>query len=142
MSGFLLDTNVPSELVRTRPDARVENWVYSKDEQSLYLSAVTIGELRQGIVPLPGGKRRAKLERWLEKDLVPQFRGRILPVNHFIADRWGTLSGECRLRGTPLNTADGMIAATALEYEFIVVTRNVKDFRGLGVTVFNPWEAV
>jgi toxin FitB len=142
MSGFLLDTNIPSELIRTRPEPRVGNWVYAKDEQSLYLSAVTIGELRRGFVILPASKRRTELEQWFENDLVPRFRGRILPVTHSIADRWGILGGECQLRGTPLNTADGMIAATALEHDLTVVTRNMKDFAGLGVTVFNPWNAV
>ena len=142
MSGFLLDTNIASELIRARPEPRVANWVYAKDEQSLYLSAVSIGELRRGFVILPASKRRTELEQWFEDDLVPRFRGRILPVTFSIADRWGILDGECQLRGTPLNTADGMIAATALEYDLTVVTRNVKDFAGLGVTVFNPWDAV
>jgi toxin FitB len=140
VSGFLLDTNIPSELIRTRPEPRVANWVYARDEQSLFLSVVSIGELRRGFVVLPASKRRTELEQWFENDLVPRFRGRILPVSFPIADRWGLLGGECQLRGTPLNTADGMIAATALEHDLTVVTRNVKDFAGLGVTVFNPWD--
>jgi predicted nucleic acid-binding protein len=82
------------------------------------------------------------LEKWFHTDLLVWFRGRVLPVTHFIADRWGVLDGECQLRGTPLNTADGMIAATALENGLTVVTRNVKDFAGLGVTIFNPWDGV
>jgi predicted nucleic acid-binding protein len=142
VSGFLLDTNIPSELIRSRPEPRVGNWVYYQDEQLLYLSAVSIGELRRGFVILPASKRRTDLEQWFEDDLVPRFRGRILPVTYSIADRWGILDGECQLRGTPLNTADGMIAATALEHDLTVVTRNLKDFAGLGVTVFNPWDAV
>ncbi len=142
MNGFLLDTNIPSELIRTRPDPRVGNWVYAQDEQSLYLSAVSIGELRRGIVILPASKRRTELEQWLQNDLVPRFRERILPVTHSIGDRWGVLDGHCQLKGTPLNTADGMIAATALEHGLTIVTRNVRDFAGLGVTVLNPWDAV
>jgi predicted nucleic acid-binding protein len=141
VSGFLLDTNVPSELIRARPEPRVANWVYTRDEQSLYLSAVSIGELRRGFVILPASKRRTELELWFENDLAPRFRGRILPVTQSVADHWGTLAGECQLRGTPLSMADGMIAATALEHDLTVVTRNVKDFAGLGVTVFNPWDA-
>jgi predicted nucleic acid-binding protein len=70
---------------------------------------------------------------------MPRFQGRILPVTHLIADRWGVLDGECRLKGTPLNTADGMIAATASEHNLTIVTRNVKDFARLGVAVLNPW---
>jgi len=142
VSGFLLDTNIPSELIRTRPEPRLENWVYAQDEQALYLSVVSIGELRRGFVLLSAIKRRPALEQWFENDLVPRFRGRILPVTYAIADRWGRLDGECQLRGAPLNTADGLIAATALEHDLTVVTRNVKDFAGLGVTLFNPWNAV
>ncbi len=142
MSGFLLDTNIPSELIRTRPDARVENWVYAKDEQSLHLSVVSIGELRRGLVILSASKRRTELERWFENDLLPRFHGRILAVTHSIADRWGVLDGQCQLKGTPLNTADGMIAATAIEHDLTIVTRNVRDFAGLGVEVFNPWDVV
>ena len=139
MSGFLLDTNIPSELVRSRPHPRVEHWFFSQHEPSLFLSAVTIGELRKGFVLLQAGPRRAQLERWLESSLVPRFQGRILSVTHAIANRWGALDGQCQLKGAPLNTADGMIAATALVHSFTVVTRNVKDFEGLGVTLLNPW---
>ena len=142
MSGFLLDTNIPSELIRSRPDSRVEKWVYAQDEQSLYLSVVSIGELRRGLVILPASKRRSELERWFENDLLPQFEGRILPVTRSIADRWGVLDGECQVKGTPLNTADGMIAATAIEHGLTVVTRNIRDYAGLGVEALNPWDAV
>ena len=142
MSGFLLDTNIPSELIRSRPDPRVEKWVYAQDEQSLYLSVVSIGELRRGLVILPASKRRSELERWFENDLLPRFGGRILPVTRSIADRWGILDGQCQLKGTPLNTADGMIAATAVEHGLTVVTRNIRDYAGLGVEALNPWDAV
>jgi predicted nucleic acid-binding protein len=105
-----------------------------------FLSAVTIGEIRKGLIVLPDSRRRSELEAWFHNDLLPWFRNRILPVTHGVADRWGILDGQCQLRGTPLNTADGMIAATALEHNLTVVTRNVRDFAGLGVGVFNPWE--
>jgi predicted nucleic acid-binding protein len=81
------------------------------------------------------------LEVWFETELLAWFRGRILPVTHSIADRWGALDGQCQLKGTPLNTADGMIAATALDCDLTLVTRNVKDFAGLGGVVFNPWDS-
>ena len=142
MSGFLLDTNIPSELIRSRPDSSVEKWVYAQDEQSLYLSVVSVGELRRGCVLLPASKRRNELERWFENDLLPRFEGRILPVTRAIADRWGVLDGQCQLKGTPLNTADGMIAATAIEHGLTVVTRNIRDYAGLGVEALNPWDVV
>ena len=140
--GFLLDTNVPSELTRPVPDVRVSGWVDAQDNASLYLSVVTVGELRRGLTILPLGKRRTQLEYWFEQHLLPLFAGRILPVTQRVGNHWGVLGGQCQLRGTPLNTADGMIAATALEHDLTVVTRNSKDFAGLGVTVFNPWDAV
>jgi predicted nucleic acid-binding protein len=140
MTGFLLDTNVPSELIRTRPDPRVTEWVRTQDEQSLFLSAVSVGELRRGITILPAGERRLRLEQWFEKDLLPWFEGRILPLTKTIANLWGILDGECQLRGTPANTADGMIAATALEHDLALVTRNTKDFTNLGVAIVNPWD--
>jgi toxin FitB len=140
VSGFLLDTNIPSELIRSRPDPNVQGWVFSQDEDALFLSAITIGELRRGFILLPPGPRRTQLENWLETVLVPRFHGRMLPVTYSIADRWGELDGQCQQRGTPLNMADGLIAATAFEHGLTVVTRNVKDFVGLGIALLNPWE--
>ena len=113
MSGLLLDTNIPSELIRSQPELRIERWFYAQDEQSLFLSAISIGELRRGFMLLPAGKRRSQLEHWFHHDLVPRFGRRILPVTHAIADRWGILGAERQLAGTPLDTADGLIAATA-----------------------------
>jgi len=106
---------------------------------TLFLSAVTIGEIRKGLIVLPLGRRRSELEMWFHTDLLTWFHNRVLPVTSAVADRWGVLDGQCQLRGTPLNTADGMIAATAIEHGLTVVTRNVKDFSGLGVDLFNPW---
>jgi toxin FitB len=141
VSGFLLDTNVPSELIKPAPSARVRDWVAAQDNASLYLSVVSVGELRWGLTVLPQSKRRRQLEQWFEQYLLPLFAGRILPVTQSVGNRWGVLGGECQLRGSPLNTADGMIAATALERDLTLVTRNSRDFAGLGVTVFNPWDA-
>jgi predicted nucleic acid-binding protein len=141
-SGFLVDTNVPSELTKPIPDVRVRDWVDAQDDASLYLSVITVGELRRGFTLLPPGKRRTQLEQWFDQYLLPLFADRILPVTQRVGDRWGVLGGDCQLRGSLLKTADGLIAATALEHDLTVVTRNVRDFAGLGVTVLNPWEAV
>src|SRR6266567_4658850 len=119
MSGFLLDTNVPSELIRARPEPRVAAWLDAQTDEQLFLSVVTLGEIRKGFTILRDAKRSAYLENWLKGDLLPWFAGRILPVIQAIADRWGVLDGESQLRGTPLNTADGMIAATALDHGLI-----------------------
>lgn len=133
MKGYLLDTNIPSEFSRERPDPRVVEWLKVQPATSLFLSAVTVGEIRKGLILLPARRRRSELEMWFHTDLLVWFRNRILPVTQVVADRWGILDGECQLRGTPLNTADGMIAATSIEHDLTVVTRNVKDFAGLGI---------
>jgi predicted nucleic acid-binding protein len=141
VNGYLPDTNIPSEFSRDRPEPRVVRWLKAQPVTTLFLSAVTIGEIRKGLIVLPQGRRRTELETWFHTELLTWFRDRILPVIQSIADRWGVLEGQCQLKGTPLNTADGMIAATALEHDLRVVTRNVKDFAGLGVEIFNPWDA-
>jgi toxin FitB len=141
MSGFLVDTNVPSELVRSQPEPSVERWIAAQNLDSLFISAVSFGELRKGITLLSPGKRRIELESWIEGDLSILFSGRILSVTRSISERWGMLDAGRQLAGRPLNTADGMIAATALEHDLTVVTRNVNDFDQLGVTILNPWKA-
>jgi len=80
------------------------------------------------------------LQHWLDHTLHPWFSGRILPIDESVAQRWGVLDGKCQFQGTPLNAADGLIAATALEHDLTIVTRNAKDFDGPGVGIFNPWE--
>jgi predicted nucleic acid-binding protein len=139
VSGFLLDTNIPSEFRNPRPEPRVVQWVDSVAEDSVFISVVTLGEIRKGCELLDAGKRRKELERWLEVDLREWFAGRILPVTDAIAERWGRLDAQRQRLGLPLNTADGQIAATAQHHGLTLVTRNVKDFSDLGVSVFNPW---
>ena len=140
MSGFLLDTNVPSELTRSHSDPHVERWLTEADDKQLFISVITIGELMKGLTILPASKRRSNLQDWLDFTMRPWFDSRVLPVDEPIAERWGILAGECHLRGTPVSTTDGLIAATALEHDLVIVTRNVKDFTRLGVAILNPWE--
>jgi toxin FitB len=142
VSGFLLDTNVPSELTRIKPDPRVARWLENADDDELHLSVISIGEFCKGFTVHPEEHRRASLREWLDSTLRPWFAGRILPVSEAISERWGILEGECQLKGLTLDAPDGIIAATALEHDLTIVTRNVKDFAGLGVTIFNPWDAV
>jgi toxin FitB len=142
MNGFLLDTNIPSEMTRPSPQPSVSGWLDDADDEELYFSVVSLGEILKGVTLLSESKRRSQLLQWLDETLRPWFEGRILPVSQPIAERWGVLAGQCQLQGRPLNVVDGFIAATALEHDLTVVTRNVKDFAGLGVAVFNPWDAV
>lgn len=140
MKRYLLDTNIPSELVKTQPEPRLVEWLDAQEDESLFLSVVTLGEIRKGLTILPDGKRRRFLEGWYIDELLPWFDGRILPVSATVAERWGELDGIRQLQGIPLNTADGMIGATALEHGLILVTRNINDFVGLDLSLVNPWE--
>lgn len=115
-------------------------WLKAQPVTTLFLSAITIGEIRKGLVVMPQGRRRTDLEMWFHGELLVWFGNRILPVTHAVAERWGELEGQCQLKGKPLNTGDGLIAATAIELDLTVVTRNVKDFSGLGVAIMNPWD--
>jgi len=142
LSGFLLDTNCISEVVSIKPDPRVVAWLDAADERTLYLSALTLGEIRKGIMTLTVGKRRTQLEAWLEIDLRNRFAGRILPVDDAVADRWGLLAAEMKRKGRPMPAVDAMIAATAIHHNLTVVSRNVDDFKSVEVPLLNPWEAV
>ena len=141
MSGFLLDTNCISELVRPKPEPRVLEWMEAVDETLLYLSVLTVGEIRKGLAGLTQSKRRTLLENWLEVELQPRFSGRIMPIDTAIADRWGLLTAEAKRNGKPLSIIDGLLAATALQHNLTVVSRNISDFANTHVPVLNPWEA-
>lgn len=140
MSEFLVDTNVISEFVKPQPDARVIRWLDSAGPETLFVSVVTFGEIRLGIEDLPAGKRRAALEEWFEQGLPAWFDTHLLPVSKAIADRWARLTIHAKKRGASITTADGMIAATAVEHNLVIVTRNVTDFSTCGVRIVNPWE--
>ena len=140
MSGFLLDTNVISELVKPRPEANVTAWIEGIDESLLYLSVLTLGEIRRGIAVLPQSRRRTTLEAWLDKDLRARFEDRILAIDQEVADRWGLLTAAARNSGIVIPVIDGLLAATALEHNLTLVTRDTGQIPSMGVTVFNPWE--
>jgi len=139
MSGFLLDTNCISEVVAARPDPTVLNWIDTADETMLYLSVLTLGEIRKGLARLGQGARRTRLETWLEIELQARFSGRILPIDAAIADRWGLLESDSKPKGKTMSTIDALLAATALHHNLTMVTRNVTDFAGLSIPVLNPW---
>ena len=141
MSGFLLDTNCISEVVRPSPSPSVVAWFDAADESLLYLSVLTLGEIRKGIASLPQSRRRTSLESWLDADLRQRFEGRVLSVDASVADRWGLLAAEAKRRGRTLAVIDGLLAATALAHNLTVVSRNAADFAATHVPVLNPWDA-
>jgi predicted nucleic acid-binding protein len=138
VSGFLLDTNVISEVVKPKPHPGVTGWMATADESLLYLSVVTVGEIRKGISCCQDGARRAQLKAGLNT-LLSRFEDRILAVELAVADRWGHLTGDCKLRGQTLPVIDGILAATALHYGLTFVTRNSKDVQGTSVDTLDPW---
>jgi hypothetical protein len=142
MPGFLLDTNVISELTKRRPNARVVAWIDATPEDSLYLSVTTLGEVRIGIEMLDDGNpARASLQTWLEHDLRERFAGRILDFDDVVAERWGRIEAAARKRRASLPTIDAQLSATALHFGLTLATRNTADVTATGVAVFNPWAA-
>jgi predicted nucleic acid-binding protein len=137
--SWLLDTCVVSELVRPRPKASVVSWVLERDEDELFLSVITIGELEKGIARLPDSPKRVTLEQWVRRELADRFRGRLLAVDSGVAARWGALVGASEARGRPLPVIDSLIAATGLQHDLTVVTRNTDDLERCGARCINPW---
>ena len=138
--SLLLDTNVVSEFMKPRPDAAVVEWLRLQDEDALFLSTLTLAELHRGIALLPAGKKRTALAEWVEGELSERFEGRILPVDRTVSRVWGELMASAERRGRRLAAMDGLIAATAMSSQLDLVTRNVRDFEAVDVTLVNPWE--
>lgn len=134
--SYLLDTNVVSELARSRPEPAVADWFAGVSDEALYLSVLTLGELRKGVELLRQGAKRERLRLWLETDVPTWFGHRLLPVDAAVADRWGRLLAAARRTHS---TTDSLIAATALQHDLRLVTRNVADFDFAGLEVVNPW---
>lgn len=138
--SFLLDTNVVSEWTKPRPNAGVIDWLANADEDSVYLSVVTLAELRHGIQRLSPGKRRAQLDEWLHADLLLRFERRILPVDIAVADQGGHLVARCESRGRSIHAMDALIAATAEVNSLTLVTRNASDFSEVTKSIVDPWK--
>jgi predicted nucleic acid-binding protein len=140
VNAYLIDTNVLSELTKLTPDVRVEAFLRQSRDR-VFVSVLSIGEIRKGIGSLASGNRRALLQDWLDNEIMPWLGSRLLPVSLEIAERWGDLSAALRGKGRPRPVIDAILTATALHHDLIVVTRNVADYEGLGVSVLNPWDA-
>ena len=135
--SYLIDTNVLSELRRKEPNPRVVAWLQARPRQSLFLSVLTLGEIREGLERVPEPARKQALLDWLEVELPNYFVGRVLAIDAATADRWGRLMAQA---ARPLPAIDALLAATALHNDLALVTRNTKDFAGLDVPLINPWD--
>lgn len=135
--SYLLDTNVLSELVRARPEPAVLSWFDSVPDDGLYISVLTIGEIRKGVELVADAGRKEKLRVWLEHTLPDWFEDRVLPVDEAVAGQWGRMLAEVN---RPVPAIDSLLAATALQHDLRMVTRNAQDFGFPGLEVINPWK--
>lgn len=137
--NFLLDTNVVSEWLKPQPNRGVIDWLAQVDEDQVFLSVVTITEMRYGVERMAIGKRRKQLDQWLSEELPVRFEGRILPVDSAVADNCGKLMARSESLGRPIEARDAFIAATAEVYALTLVTRDVSDFQPVLKTILTPW---
>lgn len=138
--NYLLDTCIVSELVKPKPSVQVLSWLGSVEEDRLFLSVLTLGEIRKGIARLHEGEKRVSLERWVREDLRDRFADRLLTFDAEIAFAWGETAGRLEREGKRAPAVDGMIAATAKIHGLTVVTRNTPDLAAFEVPLLNPWE--
>ena len=137
---ILLDTNVISEPLRRAPDARVIKWIDAQSLETLYLSAITVAELRFGVANLPVGKRRDELQTSLENQILPLFAGRVCSFDMGCTTAYAELMAKAKSAGLAIAAADGYIASIAATNRFSIATRDVRPFQAAGVNVINPWD--
>jgi predicted nucleic acid-binding protein len=136
--GFLLDTNAVSEWVKPRPNPGVIDWMEMADEDRIFISVISLAELRYGVERMAAARRRSQLERWLQDELPLRFESRVLPVDNTVAEAWGRTVSRAEAAGRPIGAMDAFLAATAETHQLTLVTRNVSDFPLLKA-VLNPW---
>ena len=136
---YILDTNIISELINTNPNKRVLNFLNTLEEQEIYLSAITIGEIYFGIQKLSHGKRQKELLTWVEEQLLPRFHNKIINIDTKIMLQWAVLTNILKIKGSPLPIMDSLIGATCLAKNFTLVTRNEKDFQNIDIKIINPF---
>jgi toxin FitB len=136
---YLLDTCVISELIKMKPKPKIVQWIEKEEENNLFMSVLTIGEIHKGIEKLPESRKKEKLYDWVRYDLEERFQDRILNFDLQTAVIWGRIQAHSELTGRAMPAIDGLIAATGLSYGLTVVTRNTTDMEMSGVTLINPW---
>jgi hypothetical protein len=136
---IILDTNVISEPLRPAGDAGVLDWLDQQDIDTLYLTAVSVAELRFGIAALPLGKRKQRLEEEFEQRILSLFEGRILPFDEAVTTSYARIRSKAKSTGKAIGVADAFIAAIAAHHEFAIATRDISPFQAVGISVINPW---
>jgi predicted nucleic acid-binding protein len=137
--NFLLDTNLVSEWIKPRPNPGVVGWLADVDEDRVFISVVTLAELRHGVERLGIGRRRKRLDEWIEDELIFRFDKRILPIDTATADAWGRIVAHREGLGRPIGTMDAFIAAAARVHKLTLATRNKADFELTVDAIVNPW---
>jgi tRNA(fMet)-specific endonuclease VapC len=138
--NYVLDTNVISELIARQPNQTVVDWVDSLDPETVYLSTITIGELRKGIEKLAPSRRKDELTVWLTNDLLLRFADKIIDMTTNVMLTWGELTGRLEREGKAMSAIDSLIAASVLERKYTLATRNEDDFQHAGIALINPWK--
>ena len=138
--NYLLDTCVISELIMPKPSSKVIKWLRSCQEESLFLSSLTIGEIQKGISRLPDSRKRKKLQAWLDSELTQRFDRRIIGIDFKVAQKWGEIQASSEMAGLKMPVIDSLIASIGIVYDMAVVTRNTADMKNSGVRLFNPWK--
>lgn len=137
--SFLLDTNVVSEWIKPQPNPNVVAWLAEVDEDRVYMSVVSLAEIRHGVELMPIGRRRERLMSWLTDELPARFEGRILGIDQRIAEAWGIMMARSQKGGAQLGAMDAFFAATAHAHGLTLVTRNVRDFAKAIIPLLDPW---
>lgn len=136
---YLLDTCVISELIKPVPHKKVISWIKDIPSEMLFLSVITIGEIRKGIIKLPESKKKQKLALWLNT-ILEEYKERIITIDLMVADTWGIIQANAEKNGFPMSSIDGLIAATSYTHNLTLITRNEDDFTSCKIPIINPWK--
>jgi len=138
--NYLLDTCVISELIKPKPNSKVIKWLRSCQDESLFLSSLTIGEIQKEISRLPNSRKKNKLQNWLDSELIQRFDKRVLGIDFKVAQKWGEIQASSEIAGIKMPVIDSLIASIGIVFDLTVVTKNTVDMKNSGVRLFNPWE--
>ena len=138
--NYLLDTCVISELIKPKPNSKVINWLRSCQEENLFLSSLTIGEIQKGISKLPNSRKKHNLQEWMDNELIRRFDKRILGIDFIVAQKWGKIQALSEIAGTKMPVIDSLIASIGIVHDMTVVTRDTGGMEKSSANLFNPWK--